>query len=160
MKRHRDVAAAPVRSPAEAWSAITGLVVATLYRSAVSQSDVTTAMSAATPAGLALIAGGHLDRQPLTLISGSVYCTIGTVSGTSAFGVDENLEAIPGAALATGFIVHLPCPHPHVDFVRSVAEASPHLSAAEPSEPVAEAAARGRGIIDLAALERLRATDV
>lgn len=159
MKRHRKFAAAPVRSPAQAWDSITALVAATLERSnSIDLFDVSEAMSTAAPAGLALIAGGHLDREPLTLVAGEVHCTISTVSGTTAFDVDENLNAIPGAASATSFTVHLPCPDPHGDLVRCVAGKSPHLSTGEPSEPAVEAAAnKGQGIIDLAALERARA---
>lgn len=156
MKRHRSIAAAPVRSPAQAWDTIAALIAVTLERSAsLDPADVSEAMSAAAPAGLALIAGGHLDRERLTLVAGDVHCTITTVSGTPAFDVDENLNAIPGAASATGFTVHLPCPDPHGDLVRSVAGKSPHLSTDEPPAPAAEAAAsKGHGIIDLAALER------
>lgn len=160
MQRHRDVAAAPARSPLAAWGLITDLVVATLDRSpTVTAAAVRAAMDTAQPAGLALIAGGHLDKTPLTLVAGSLYCTIGTVSGTSALGLEENLNAVPGAASATGFTVHLPCPEPHLDLIRQVADTSPHLSTDTPAEPAVAAAGRSGGIIDLAALERMRTSD-
>lgn len=113
-------------------------------------------MAAAAPAGLALVAGGHLDRQPITLIAGTVDCTIGTVTGTRAFDVEENMNAVPGAGTAADFTVHLPSPEPHDGLVRSVADSHPRLSAEQPSTQAYEASAGNGPIIDLAALERLR----
>lgn len=160
MKRHRVVAAAPVRSPGAAWRTITDLVVMTLERSAsLSVAEAAEGMSAARPAGLALIAGGHLDSHPITLVAGPLYCTIGTVSGTRAFEIEENLDPVPGAATATGFTVHLPAPEPHRDLVRGVAKAHHRLSAAEPPAAAQEVAGKSVGIIDLAALERLGTSD-
>jgi len=157
VKRHRDVAAAPVRSPSETWRTISELVVATLERSPdIQRAEAEDAMAAAEPAGLALIAGGHLDRHPITLIAGTVDCTIGTVTGTRAFDVDENLNPVPGAGTATEFAVHLPTPEPHDRLVRRVADLHPRLSSEQPGAPVQEASARSGPIIDLAALERLR----
>lgn len=157
MKRHRDVAAAPVRSPSETWGTISEIVVATLERSSdILRAEAQAAMAAAAPAGLALIAGGYLDRHPITLIAGTVDCTIETVTGTHAFDVDENLNPVPGAGTATDFTVHLPVPEPHGGLVRRVAGSHPRLSAEEPSALALEASARSGPFIDLAALERLR----
>lgn len=156
MKRHRDVAAAPVRSPSETWRTIAEIVVTTLERSpGVPRAEAEAAMAAAAPAGLALIAGGYLDRHPITLIAGTVDCTIQTVTGTRAFDVDENLNPVPGAGTATQFTVHLPSPEPHGGLVRRVADSHPGLSAEEPSAPAQEDTARSGSFIDLAALERL-----
>jgi hypothetical protein len=38
-----------------------------------------------------LLAGGHIDRHPLTLIAGLVHCEITTLSGTAALTAEENL---------------------------------------------------------------------
>ena len=69
-------------------------------------------MAAAAPAGRMLIAGGHLDRHPLTLIAGLVHCEITTVSGTAALTAEENLNPVPGAAAAATFTIYLPSPEP------------------------------------------------
>lgn len=157
MKRHRNVAAAPVRSPSETWRTISELVVATLERSSgIQPAEAKAAMAAAAPAGLTLIAGGYLDRHPITLIAGTVDCTIGTITGTRAFDVDENLNPVPGAGAANDFTVHLPTPQPHDGLVSRVARSHPRLSAEQPPAPTQEASAMRGPIIDLAALERLR----
>lgn len=159
MKRHRDVAAAPQRGAAATWEAITYLVADTLGRSAsISRTDVETAMRAAAPVGRHLVAGGHLDRQPLMLIAEPVYCTISTVSGTAALSLEENLNPIPGGASAETFMIYLPAPVVLAQEVKNAAKTSPHLSADAPPEPAGEATAAragaGVGVIDLDALAR------
>ena len=72
MLRYRTVAAAPVRSASATWQIITDLVADTIAASGtLTRSDAMEAMAAAAPAGRMLIAGGHLDRHPLTLVAGS-----------------------------------------------------------------------------------------
>lgn len=162
MKRHRDIAAAPQRGAAATWEAITCLIAHTLSRSAsINRTDVETAMRAAAPVGRHLVAGGHLDRQPLTLIAEPVYCTISTVSGTAALSLEENLNPIPGGASAETFMIYLPAPAVMAQAVQDAAKTSPHLSADAPPEPAGEATAAragaGVGVIDLDALARRRA---
>lgn len=162
MQRHRDIAAAPQRGAAATWEAITRLIADTLGRSAViNRTDVETAMRAAAPVGRHLVAGGHLDRQPLTLIAEPVYCTISTVSGTAALSLEENLNPIPGGASAETFTIYLPAPAVLAQAVKDAAKASPHLSADAPPEPAGEATPARAGarvdVIDLDALARRRA---
>lgn len=162
MNRHRDIAAAPHRGAAATWQVITRLIADTLDRSAtISRAEVETAMSAAAPVGRHLIAGGHLDRQLLTLIAGPVYCTIGTVSGTAALSLEENLNPIPGGASAQTFMIHLPVPAVLAQAVKDAAARSPNLSADAPPEPATAtdtAGARvGSGVLDLDALARRKA---
>jgi hypothetical protein len=162
VQRHRDIAAAPQRGAAATWEAITRLIADTLGRSAViNRTDVETAMRAAAPVGRHLVAGGHLDRQPLTLIAEPVYCTISTVSGTAALSLEENLNPIPGGASAETFTIYLPAPAVLAQAVKDAAKASPHLSADAPPEPAGEATPARAGarvdVIDLDALARRRA---
>jgi hypothetical protein len=162
VKRHRDIAAAPQRGAATTWEAITCLIADTLDRSAsIDRAEVETAMRAAAPVGRHLVAGGHLDRQPLTLIAEPVYCTISTVSGTAALSLEENLNPIPGGGSAETFMIYLPAPAVMAQAVKDAAKTSPHLSADVPPEPADEATAArtraGVGMIDLDALAQRKA---
>jgi hypothetical protein len=155
MQRHRDIAAAPCRASAATWQVITDLVADTLDRSPhLARADVETVMLTARIAGLPLVAGGHLDTHPITLVAGSVNCTIGTVSGTAALSLEENLGAIPGAAAATGFTVHLPVTDPLADLIRATARRSPHLSSRPPDPPAGQADGERRDLVDFEALAR------
>jgi hypothetical protein len=158
MQRHRDVAAAPCRVSAATWQVITDLVADTLDRSVhLTRADVEAVMLTARVVGLPLVAGGHLDTHPITLVAGSVNCTIGTVSGTAALSLEENLSPIPGGASATAFTVHLPVTDPLADLIRATARQSPHLSADPP--PAHEAGDSGRhDLVDFEALARRRAS--
>lgn len=138
------------------------LIADTLDRSAsITRNQVETAMRCAAPVGRHLVAGGHLDRQPLTLIADPVYCTITTVSGTAALSLEENLNPIPGGATADTFMIYLPAPAVLAQAVKDAAKASPHLSADAPPAPGDEAKAARAGVgvdvIDLDALARLKA---
>jgi hypothetical protein len=155
MQRHREIAAAPCRASAATWQAITDLVADTLDRSPhLARADVETVMLTARIAGLPLVAGGHLDTHPITLVAGSVNCTIGTVSGTAALSLEENLSAIPGAAAATGFTVHLPITDPLADLIRATARRSPHLSSGPPDPPTGQGNGERRDLVDFEALAR------
>jgi hypothetical protein len=163
MQRHRDIAAAPLRSATATWQTIADLLADTLDRSPhIDRADIESVMTTAATVGVPLVAGGHLDRHPLTLVADPVYCTISTVSGTAALSLEENLHPVPGGVQATEFTLHLPTPDPLDELVRTTAERSPHLSADPPSdlERRAEAAdrrVRGDGLVDLEALTRRRA---
>lgn len=159
MKRHRDIAAAPQRGAVATWEAITCLIADTLDRSAsIDRAEVETAMRYGAPVGRHLVSGGHLDRQPLTLVAEPVYCTISTVSGTAALSLEENLNPIPGGASAEKFMIYLPSPAVLAQAVSDAAKTSPHLSAHTPPEPDSEVAAvrAGADVIDLDALARRR----
>jgi hypothetical protein len=158
MQRHRDIAAAPCRASAVTWQVITDLVADTLDRSPhLARADVETVMLTARIAGLPLVAGGHLDTHPIILVAGSVNCTIGTVSGTAALSLEENLSPIPGAASATGFTVHLPVTDPLADLIRATARRSPHLSAGPPDPQAGQGDGGRRDLVDFEALSRRRA---
>ena len=155
MRRYRTVAAAPVRSASAAWQVITGLVADTVATSgALSRSDAEQAMAAAAPAGRMLIAGGHLDRHPLTLIAGLVHCEITTVSGTAALTAEENLNPVPGAAGADDYTVHLPAPYPLAAVVADAVAGNPRLSDAPPPAPEARAATGTGPLIDMDAVRK------
>ena len=154
MLRYRTIAAAPVRSASVTWQVITGLVADTIATSAaLSRSEAEQAMSVAAPAGRMLIAGGHLDRHPLTLVAGLVRCEITTVSGTAALTAEESLNPVPGAAAAETFTIYLPSPDPLGPVVSAAAAGHARLSdAAPPTE--SPAAASTEPIIDLGALRK------
>jgi hypothetical protein len=162
MRRHRDIAAAPRRSATATWQAITDLVVDTLDRSPhVNRADVESVMTTAATVGLPLVAGGHLDQYPLTLVADPIHCTIGTVSGTAALSLEENLNPIPGGAQATDFTLHLPTPDPLGPLAQATAQRSHHLSTDPPAEPTSSAQAvqgsEPNGLINLEALARRKA---
>jgi hypothetical protein len=108
-------------------------------------------MSVAEPTGRMLVAGGHLDRHPLTLVAGLVHCQITTVSGTAALTAEENLNPVPGAAEARTFTIYLPNPDPLGAAVSAAVARHVRLSdATPPSER--QAAANSAPLIDLGAL--------
>jgi hypothetical protein len=152
MLRYRTIAAAPVRSASATWQVISGLVADTIAASAaLSRSEAEQAMSVAEPAGRMLVAGGHLDRHPLTLVAGLVRCQITTVSGTAALTAEENLNPVPGAAEATTFTIYLPRPDPLGAAVSATAAGHVRLSDATPP-PEPQAVASSAPLIDLGAL--------
>jgi hypothetical protein len=161
MQRRRAVAAAPVRTAGESWSVIASLVADSLSRSPrIDRRDVSSTMEVAAGAGRMLIAGGHLDNQPLVVVAGTMHLSITTVSGDEAFTLEENLNPVPGAASADTWTVHLPAAEPLEAVVSSAASSSLHLSA-EPPPADAEATSRAErngddrgGLIDFAALSR------
>jgi hypothetical protein len=164
LKRHRDIAAAPLRGASATWQVIAQLIADSLERSnVIDRSDVEAAMAAAAPVGRHLVAGGHLDRMPLTVVAAPIYCTIGTVSGTAALSLEENLDPVPGGATATEFVVYLPTPTPIARMVEETATGSPHLSAAAPPDDGDDARTTtaksdaSAGLLNLEALARRKA---
>lgn len=154
MRRARQVAASPVRSASGTWAVISDLVADTVAQSSVlSRDEAVQAMSAAEAVGRMLIAAGHLQQHPITLVAGKVHCEITTVCGTAALTLEENLSPVPGAAGADDFTIHLPSPAPLQDQVKAVADSHARLSDSVP--PALEAKAAGSGpLIDREALRR------
>lgn len=151
MKRTRIIAASPTRSASATWVRIEALIAETLEpASAIDDADVQAAVEAARPVGRLLVAGGHLDREPVVLVAGPVHLTILTVSGDGALAQVEP-ASVPGAALATSWMLYLPSPAPLTDSVAAIAANHVNLSTGEPlEEELAPAAAS----IDRAALAR------
>ena len=133
MQRHRQIAAAPERSTSETVETISELIRDSLARSEhIDLADVDGALGAARPALLALVAGGHLERNALVLVAAVLRLSITTVSGDKALTLEENLAAVPGAASATDWTLYLPTPDPLGALVTSCADAHPRLSTEEP----------------------------
>lgn len=154
MLRTREVAASPVRSASATWTVIANLVADTVAQSsALSRDEAEQAMSVAELVGRMLIAAGHLERHPITLVAGKVHCEINTVSGKAALALDENLNPVPGAAGADNFTIYLPAPEPLQDQVKATSSGHARLSDASPPTPQAQAASSGP-LIDRATLRR------
>jgi hypothetical protein len=154
MRRRRDIAAAPERSATDTVSTIGTLVRDTLARSAsIDLDDVDAALDAARPALLALVSGGHLDRDALVLVAASLHLSITSVSGDRALTLEENLAAVPGAANATTWTLYLPTPDPLAATVAAVAKRHARLSAEEPPSD-AQADEKAAAMVDLDALAR------
>jgi hypothetical protein len=135
MLRRRELAAAPVRNTSETWQALTVLVTDTLDRSAeIDADDVAEALDIASGVGRILIAGGHLEGHPLSVLAGTMHLAITTVSGTAAASLEENLNPVPGCANAEDWMIHLPDVEPLSGVIRDAASRHPHLSAEEPAE--------------------------
>ncbi|MGH3873627.1 MAG: hypothetical protein ACRDSR_19310 [Pseudonocardiaceae bacterium] len=146
--------ASPLRSATATWQVITDLVADTIAKSPnLSRDDAERAMSVAAPVGRILIAGGHLDRCPVILIAGTVHCEITTISGTTALTAEENLNAVPGAATASTYTIHLPAPDPLQAAVAAAVSGHDRLSDAEPS-PAHTHAASVSPLIDTDALRK------
>lgn len=154
MLRRRQIAASPLRSASETWTVITRLVADTIaVASALTRDEAEAAMQAAAPAGRVLIAGGHLDRHPLTLIAGTAHCEITAISGKPALTHEENLNPIPGAATAESFTIYLPSPPPLQTVISEVVTGHDNLSDATPPAESAQSATAG-ALIDSDALRK------
>jgi hypothetical protein len=157
MARHRNIAGSPARTAGETWETISSLVSATLGKSSsIAESSVSTVMNDLSPAGLALVASGHLQKLPLTVVAEPLRLTINTVEGEDAFSTmdDENLGPVPGAATATSWTVHLPTPAGLSDLVAEVVSACDHASTGSPpAEPVAKEASSSSQAFDLRRLD-------
>lgn len=154
MMRYRTIVASPLRSATATWQVITDLVADTIEKSpSLSRDDAERAMAVAVPVGRMLVAGGHLDRCPVTLIAGTVHCEITTISGTAALNAEENLNAISGAATASTYTIYLPAPEPLQAAVAVAVSGHAHLSNAEP--PLARTHTAGATpLIDTEALRK------
>jgi hypothetical protein len=105
----RRIAAAPVRSASEAWSIVCQLISDTLERSpSIPSGSVATELQRLNGLGPALIAGGHLEKDGLTLVDEMLYATIRVLTADAALEVEENLP-IPGGGSATGsWMIYFP----------------------------------------------------
>jgi hypothetical protein len=138
MRRRRELAAAPQRTTGETWETLAGMVREALVCSAsVDHAEVDAALAAARPAGLALIAAGHLDAHPLVLVGPPVHLSITTISGDGALGLQENLT-VPGGTSIEEWTLHLPTPDPVGALVRAAAATHERLSSDEPPADVEE----------------------
>ena len=163
MERHRTIAAAPVRSAADAWQVVSTLLAETLERSqAIPAGSVTMKLAPLSGLGPALIAGGHLESKGLVLVDVGLHLTVSVMTAAAALKVEENLNPVPGGANATdGWILYLPQVGPLDASIAAAVKNSSHLSADTPptSAPAAKAAGRdGESPIDLEALRKIGTT--
>ena len=155
MQRYRNIAAAPVRSASVAWRALEELVTNTLSSSQrVDASELADALAAAAPVGRLLIAGGHLDANPVVLVASPIHLSISTVSGNEALNEDDS-ASVPGGAGVEDWTLHLPTPDPLDSAVRAAASRHHRLSA-EPAPAEAEKESARAGIDREAIARRLR----
>ena len=157
MDRRREIAASPIRTAHEAWTTITELITGTLERSPdIDGQRVRQTLDALTPAALALVAPGYLERQPLTLIAEPLCLTINTVSGDAAFRVfeDENLNPVPGAATAIDWTLHVPRPEGLATLIDNTVVGLTNVSTEQASKTAkAEAGRSSMPTIDLQRLK-------
>ncbi len=152
--RTRTIAASPARSSSQTWATICTLIADTLDRSPhIRRTSVEEALHVADGAGLALVAGGHLDNHAVTVIAAPMQVAISTISGTASLSLEENLNPVPGAATSTTWMIHLPAPDPLASYIEEIAKANPHLTTAVPEDLVSEAVSSAAGL-DLAAVSR------
>ena len=161
MARHRDIAASPVRTAAEAWGIISELIAITLDRSdEIDGADVRRTLNGVAPAGTALVAAGYTCADDVTVVAAPLRLTIRTVAGTDAFKAeaDENLNPVPGAATAQDWKVYLPRPSGLGSLVDEVVAASEHLSAEPPPPEAEDTKSASATTIDLRRLDPSRRT--
>ena len=158
MKRHRTIAASPVRSAAETWKVATELIVNTLERSPnVKPGSVASELAVLDGLGPALIAGGHLELKGLVLCDAGLHLTIRAITADAALGVDENLNPVPDGANATdGWKLHIPLPGALDTNVIVAANRSLHLTTEKPPDvvPAATEKRQAKSAIDLEALHK------
>ena len=159
MKRHREIAASPVRGAAEAWQEVTALIAKTLERSpAVPAGSVAGELAALDGLGPALIAGGHLESTGLVLCDIGLHVTIQVMTADAALGVNENLTPpVPGGANSTdGWMLYIPLPGALDASVMAAAKRSSHLSVDAPPASVPAAKAKGPRAVSAIDLEAFR----
>lgn len=140
MKRHRKIAAAPQRSATKSWETITDLICDSVGRSKhISEDAIEASLKEAGGIGLLLVGGGHLDKNPLTVVAADLHLSLTTVSGDDALSLEENLNPVSGAASAEDWIVYLPTPAPLAKAVEEAAAKNAHLSTDEPPDAVPKA---------------------
>lgn len=155
--RHRAIAGAPERSASEAAGVVVDMVSETLAAATAIESDaVSRELDVATAPIRMLVAGKHLDSEPLVLVAGQLRLEITVVTGNKAIGLEEKLGKAPGAATAEGWSLHLPAPEPIRKWVTEAVEGCEHVTTESP--PTATAAAETRAVkvraIDVDALRR------
>jgi hypothetical protein len=162
VERRRAIAAAPVRSAAEAWKIVSSLLTDTLERSPSIPAGSVAVALAPLSAGLgpALVAGGHLESKGLVLVDEGMHVTIVVMTADAALGVEENLSPIPGGASATEeWTLYVPASGPLDATIAAAVKDSKHLSAESPPESAPskkKAESSGASTIDVDALRRLR----
>jgi hypothetical protein len=155
VQRRREIASSPQRSAGETWQVIAELVSVTLERSPdIDRSEVEATMAAAGGVGRMLIAGGHLESNPLVVVAEQLWLEVTTVSGDQALAVEENLGPVPGAATATDWMVHLPAVGALAKVVKNVSKTDGHLSSDEPVAPSTSAERQKAGALNETALAR------
>ena len=160
MERQRTIAAAPVRSAAEAWQVVSKLLTDTLERSpAIPVGSVAQGLAPLSGLGPVLIAGGHLESKGLVLVDVGLHLTISVMTADAALNVVENLNPVPGGAGATEeWILHLPQVVSLETSIKAAANESAHLSSspAPTSAPPRNASDRSsKALIDLEMLRKI-----
>lgn len=157
MTRTRLIAASPVRTAGATWEAITELVARSLDRSSSNTAgDVRQVLERLSGAGVALVAGGYLNRDPVTIVASPLRLQVQTVSGEEAFSAleEENPNPVPGAATAESWRIYLPRPSGLAALVDEAVDGVAEASTDDPprdAESAATAAALDLSRLDPAA---------
>lgn len=159
MERTRKIAASPVRPAGEAWSVVKNLLAVSLEKSPnVPDSSVESALAPLNGIASALIACGHLANEPLVLVAGDLQLKVFAVRGDDAFGVEENLSPVPGAASAPEtWRMYVPSPVHLRETIDAACSNNAHLVSGKPpvaTESASATASRSYSI-DPIALQRM-----
>jgi hypothetical protein len=157
--RTRQIAASPYRSAREAWETAKELVATTLERSPnVVAGTVAGALAPLDGVATTLIAAGHLDARPLTLVDADLHVDLRFIGGDASFVVEENLAPVPGGASAsTDWVLYINPPTHLVGVVDAACAASAHLKRGKSPAftEAASVAASSAWAIDPDALRRI-----
>jgi hypothetical protein len=141
--RHRTIAAAPERSASEAAHLAVEMITQTLASAtAIGSVEVERELDAIEGLLRVLVAGEHLQHQPLTLVADPLRVEISVVAGDRALGLSEKLGKVPGAATAESWSVHLPRPEILATRIENTIDSLDHVTTDRPPAPKA---ARGIG---------------
>jgi hypothetical protein len=147
VQRHREIAASPQRTTADTWTTIRMLIADTLEQSSsIDRLEVDEALEPLEQVGRMLVAGGHLEQDPLTLVAAKMFLEIATVSGTRALTLEENLRPVAGTAGAADWTLYVPQVEPMAKLVRAAVKGCDHLSADAPAAAVPASTASSRGV--------------
>lgn len=159
MTRRRLIAASPVRTAATTWEAVADVVARSLGRSSsIAASDVRGVFERLSGAGVALVAGGHLDRTPLTVVASPLRLEVQTVSGEEAFSAlaEENPNPVSGASTAESWKVYLPNPPGLAPLLKEALEGIAEASTGDPPADTEPAASARPARFDLSRLDPTR----
>jgi hypothetical protein len=102
----------------------------------IDQAQVAEEVAAVRSAGHALIAGGHLAREPMVLSAAELRLEISTAHGDDALTLDENLNVVPGAAAASDWTLFIPTPEPIGRVIEASVDGLEHVSVTPPTPQV------------------------
>lgn len=155
MNAARIIPGRPFQSGTTAAHKIVALIEGSLDASpALDPTPVKRELDAAVPYLAQLVNAGHLAEDELVLMAATLRLAVTCPVGARALTATENLLPARGAATATTWRLHLPCPDLYEELLAGMVDRSEHLTT-EPAPAVTDGTGAGsHSVVDLGALAR------